>query len=321
MMNRTAENLFWIGRYLERAENYTRLIDVNYHMRHELKSPDNEYLWERLIASIGDIHFFKEHFEHANETTALQFLTFEPINQNSLFSCIYFVRNNMRALRQLLPGELWDIMNEFYLWLNEQNLSSMMMQSPYNFFQHSKECLSLFNGTAYSTMVRNHEWNFFQSGKFLESAENTVRILQSIYSNFTKDSLLLCNHAKYNRLIVLLKSVGGYEAFRKVYADDVTLANVIEFLILNPIFPRSVRYSLSNVETFLMKIKKQDYQFDLLAEKAIELVIKLKQTLAGLEGENYESVGLGLILDMLESINRLGVIITKTFFQEEFVYE
>lgn len=318
-MNRTAENLFWVGRYLERAENNTRFIDVNYHLRHEFKNNGNEYMWERLISLFGDIHAFKEHFEHANETTTLQYLTFDKTNGNSLFSCIQYCRNNIRALRQLLPCDIWDIINEFYLWFNEQDIHKLMMQSPHMFYRRTRDWYSLLNGTASSTMVRNQEWYFIEAGKYLERAENSIRILHNIYSNFAKDTLSLSKQNKYNRLIGLLKAVGGYEAFRKIYADNVTFAKVIEFLILDPAFPRSVRYSLSSLEICLSKIHQEDFSFDILAEKAIDLVEKLKSAFTGYHGENYDSIGLDLIFNMQESINHLSLEIKKTFFQGEFV--
>lgn len=318
MMNRTAENLFWIGRYLERAENHTRLIDVNFHTRHVLIDNGEKCKWERLIATIGSHELFSEQFDHANEATALQFLTFEQTNPNSLFSCVCFMRNNVRALRQMLPSELWDIMNGFYLWLKEQDISQLMMQSPYMFYQRLREWISLINGTADTTMDRDLVWNFIQAGKFFERAENILRILHS-YLHCTKDMLSHSSHDNYARLSALLKSAGAFEAYRKHYADDVTLAKVIEFLISDATFPHSVKYSLSALENDLAAIKQQDYQFDLLAEIAIGVVAKMKSILADLHGENDYLIGLQLIQDMLESINRLGVEISETFFQEEFV--
>lgn len=316
MMNRTAESLFWIGRYLERAENHSRLIDVNYHMRHVLFNHDDECKWERLIASISDIQMFKAQFDHPNETTALQFLTFEKSNQNSIFSCISYVRNDLRTLRQLLPSELWDSINSFYLWLKEQDISKLMMQSPSLFYQRIKEWLYLFNGIAESTMVRNQVWNFIQLGKFFERSENSIRILLHFYLHFHKD-YPYNNPDNYHRLIVLLKSTSGYEAFRKLHADDVTFAQVVEFLISQPTFPHSVRYSLSSVEHCLIKLEQQDYSFHILVEEARDYIEIMKSHLSDLHQDG--SIELHIFHEMLESINRLGLAISKAFFQEEFI--
>lgn len=321
MMNRCAELLFWVGRYMERAENHTRLIDVNYHMRHELKGMESEqaYLWEKLVAAIGDVQAFKAKYTEANETSALHFLTFERAHPNSIFSCLYQSRSNMRALRQLLPSELWNTINAFYLWLMEQDIQILMQQSPHMFYQRVREWLSLFNGVADSYMVRELEWNFIQAGKHLERAENTVRILHTIYTNFMQDGFPFRDPNHYNRMIVLLKSVGGYEAFRRVHANNVTFDKVAEFLMLHPSFPRSVQYTLTSLEGCLKAIKQQDYDFAALSDQAIYLVAKIKDILPDLDEGHPERDGLELLHEMLGSCHLLGLDISKTFFQEEFV--
>lgn len=321
MMNRSAELLFWVGRYIERAENHTRLIDVNYHMRHELKGTEDEqtYIWERLVAAIGDVHLFKSQYTSINENSVLQFLTFDQQHPNSIFSCTQQTRNNMRALRQLLPCELWDSINSFYLWLQDQKMGSMMVDSPHLFYQRIREWVSLFNGVADSIMVRELEWNFIQAGKFLERVENTVRILHAFYTNFIQDGFCFQDQNQYNRMMVLLKSVGGYEAFRKIHADNVTFAKVTEFLILNPAFPRSVHFALTSLESSLNSIKQQNYDFAILSDQGINFVAKIKDLLSGLDQGVPKNNGLDLLKEMLLSCNHLGYEITKTFFQEESV--
>lgn len=127
MMNRFAELLFWAGRYMERANHHARLIDVHYHMRHELYGhQEREYVWERLVELTGDIKRFEELYSNinagTNELTVLHYVTFERSNCNSILSCVQQARNNIRTLRQLVPAELWDIANAFYLWLKDQNV-------------------------------------------------------------------------------------------------------------------------------------------------------------------------------------------------------
>lgn len=318
MMNRCAELLFWVGRYAERMENHTRLIDVNYHMRHELKRNGSvhDYMWDRLVAAIGNVDKYNNKPEPMNENTAIQFLTFDKTNANSIYSCIHQTRTNMRALRQLLPDEMWDITNAFYLWLKEQNLQTVIELSPYLFYQKIREWLSLFNGTADSIMVRDQEWNFLQAGKYLERAENILRTLYSIYLNYLEDGSLTKDKSDYNRMIVLLKSVGGYEGFRRFYANNVTFEKVVEFIMLHPSFPRSVHYALSELEANLQAIKQKDYNFSLLSDQALELTDNIKGILEGSQGELY---GLDLLYQMLGSCHELGSTISKTFFLEEFV--
>lgn len=301
MMNRYAEWLFWIGRYMERAENHSRLIDANYHMRHELRGNENDrdYIWEKLVSAVGDLARFKENNAIANEWTVLHFMTFERTNSNSIYSIIHQARNNIRALRQLLPRELWEIVNSLYLWLQDQDVNKLMQQSPYMFYQRVREWISLFYGAADSTMLREQEWNFLQAGKYLERAENTVRILQIIQANLISNPASSQDKSHYNRMIVLLKSVGGYEAFRKSHADNVTFARVMEFLILNPHFPRSIQFAFASLESYLKAITQEDFDFMELPNP-------------GLRGSD-------LLHELLQSCNQLGFSISKAFFQEDIV--
>lgn len=315
MMNRTAESLFWIGRYLERSKNHARLIDVHYHERSALKDRQDHCIWERLISSIGDRQLFNEMFHDVDDPSALTFFSFSEENPNSLVSCVTNARNNVRALRQLLPSELWDRINGLYLWLNEQDMGSLMAQSPYMFYQKVREWLSLISGTADAVMMRDLIWNFIQTGNFFERVENLLRNLY-VSLTFTKDCPTQDHAANYNNLIILLKSAGGYEAYRKLYADRVTLAKVIDFLLLDARFPYSVKYSLSSLEFYVNRIKEQDERFEKLLEKSREVFSNIHTTLDGVAGD---SVRLELMKDMLESINRLGLEIANTFFQEGFV--
>lgn len=318
MMNRCAELLYWMGRYLERIENHTRLIDVNYHLRHEIKRnvSEQDYNWERLVGSIGHVDTFKKKYDNINEKKVIHFLTFDTTNENSIASCLQQTRMNMRALRQYLPNELWVTLNSLYLWLKEQDTDSVMRQSPSLFYQQIREQLAIFNGIAYSTMIRDQEWNFIQAGKNLERAENVLRTLYTVYLHFIEDGSMPKEHNNYNRMFALLKSVGGYEAFRKLYANQVTFENVIEFLMLNSAFPRSVQFSLTSLESNLQNIKQQDYNFALISDQAIELTLRIKEILAGVQGEMH---GLDLLFQMLSSCQQLGGTISKTLFQEEHV--
>lgn len=317
MMYRTAETLFWIGRYIERAENNARRIDINFHMRHVLADNEGECRWEKLIASLGDISLFKKHFNYADETSSLQFLTFDEQNHNSLFSTIRHTRNNIRSLRQLLPSEIWDSINGFYLWLSRQNVRTLMAPSPYTFYQHFQEWLSRFNGTADSTMLRDNEWNFIQAGKFFERTENAIRTLHSFYLNSPKGCFGMNNPQHYNYYMLLLKSTGSYEAFRRSHADDVSFEKIVEFLLLHPTFPRSVQYSLTALENYLLEIKQQDYQFSILADTVENFVGKMKNNLTNLQTENDQFLGLSFIQTMFDGVNMLGLDISNTFFQED----
>ncbi|GAI75954.1 unnamed protein product, partial [marine sediment metagenome] len=152
MLNRNAEALFWIGRYIERAENHARLIDVHYHIQQEEDFQAEGHKWSRLIDALGVRNEYLQQFESFAEQDVLSFITLDLGNSNSLFSCVHQARNNLRTLRQHLPSELWDIANGFNLWLGEQSVADIM-SSPHQFYQQVKERTAMFLGAEQSVML------------------------------------------------------------------------------------------------------------------------------------------------------------------------
>jgi uncharacterized alpha-E superfamily protein len=315
MLTRKAETLFWLGRYMERVENHARLIDVNYHMRHELKD-EGMLVWERLISAVGDIDTFEQQNKRALEADVLHFMTFERKHNNSIYSCVSQARDNARTIKESIPGESWDIINAFYIWLKEQSISSIKALSPYVFYQKIKEGVALFHGSLESTMLRSNEWHFIQLGKYMERAENTVRILQVIYRSYMLDESKFTDHDNYQRMIAVLKSVGAYEAFRKTGSTEIHMEKIIQFLMLNLAFPRSVNFSLVSIEEHLKNIRR-DLEYTVLSDKAIRFAGKMRANLAYLEWEELEQDGLQELLGGIStSCNQLAAVISKTFFRK-----
>ncbi|GAA3322767.1 hypothetical protein GCM10020331_043960 [Ectobacillus funiculus] len=147
------------------------------------------------------------------------------------------------------------------------------------FYQRVREWVALFNGVADSTMIREREWHFIQSGKHLERAENTLRVLQSVYTTLNREGSVLTSSDIYNRMIILLKSVSGYEAFRKFYADEVICSKVTKFMMLNTGFPRSVMFAATSLGASLTAIQSQDYQFESLLNESKAITEELRETL------------------------------------------
>lgn len=310
MLNRIAEGLFWVGRYTERTENHARLIDVNYHMRYELafRKVDESKVWEGLLETVGDLTSFQERGTEANERTALHFLTFAPNNDNSIYSCLRQARTNVRAVRERIPSQSWDILNSFYLWLKDQNVIQIMEQGPHNFYQNIKEQVALFHGMNDSSMLREKEWAIMQVGKYLERAENTTRILKHVHAQYIQrgngegEKLF----QRYP-LIALLRSLGGYEVFRKLYADDLTFGNVMEFLLLNEYFPRTLSFSLKALETF-----------SFFPEELTPVFQQIKNQIASFS-QNKEVSPQQLqqkLLEILILCNQLGSILSRIFREE-----
>lgn len=313
MLNRNAEALFWIGRYMERAENHARLIDVHYHIQQEDDFREEGHKWSRLIDAIGARNEYLQQFENFNEEDVLSFITLDLGHSNSLFSCVHQARNNLRTLRQQLPSELWDIANSFNLWLVERSVNDIM-KNPHEFYQQIKERTAMFLGAEESVMLRGNEWRFIESGRYLERAENTVRILQSV--------TLSCRDKEqtsiYTQLQAVLKSVSGYQAFRKYYADAVSADCILEFLIVGAAFPRSVRFSAQQLEEHLSRIEVDFTDRGEGYERVLRQAGKIRSELDYLEKEDMAEGRVDELLDSLKSAClKLGRTMGSAFFRQE----
>ncbi|MCM3627780.1 alpha-E domain-containing protein [Paenibacillus glycanilyticus] len=313
MINRYAELLLLIGRCVERADHYARIININYSMRHELMEDEQGYAWQRLKAAVD---YNNEPHLPANEWTVLHDLTFDRTNPESIFSSIQQVRNHIRTLRPMLPGELWDIMNTLYLWLKDQDVSKLMLQSPYLFYKRISESLALFNGAADATMVRGQNWNFIQTGKFVERLNGTVRLIHATYRNMQQDVKLLDDELRYNRFLILLKSCGGYEAFRKYHAHHVRLTEVTEFLLLNAEFPRSVRFGINSLASYIETNPLLHHSIKTISIQTSDVLSSIR---AGKQrfGENITEEVLLLLQQLQQTANDLGLLFAEICFREE----
>ncbi|MFE5322403.1 alpha-E domain-containing protein [Paenibacillus sp. NPDC056579] len=313
MLNRNAEALFWVGRYIERAENHARLIDVHYHIQHEGDFDNEANKWERLIDTLGARTDYLQQFDLFTQKDVLSFITLDRGYTNSLFSCVSQARGNLRTLREKLPSELWEVLNAFYLWLGEKQVDDILQESPHPFYKQIKERSAMFYGVQQSVMPRENEWHFMESGRYLERAENTVRILQSVLGAIREDQA-----PAYPYLLAVLKSVSGYQTFRKYYADKVTVEPIMEFLIGNAEFPRSIQFSFERLEEHMGQMELASFDLNGPRDKAIRQAGKLKADLACLEREDMALPLVQPLLDgLMQSCGKLGRAMAAAFFHLE----
>ncbi|GGA14381.1 hypothetical protein GCM10008018_69120 [Paenibacillus marchantiophytorum] len=309
MMGRTAEALFWIGRYTERTENHARLIDVYYHIRED-KASQSGQAWSRLIDTIGDRAVFTEQFGSFTEQHVLQYITLDKNNANSLLACTNHARANLRNIREKMPAELWDIMNGLYLWLKEKEVRDITSDSPHLFYRFIRDTLSMFQGAATSVMPRHNEWYFVEAGRYLERAENLLRLLQSLCQDYAREE-----GSSYPLMLSVLKSVSGYESYRKEYADTVNLSNIIKFLMLQEAFPRSISFSFQAMERSLKGIQMDEPELNNAIHKIAKLAGKVKANLACMDEDDILSGKLEMTLQALrDSCNLMGIRMSKVFF-------
>ncbi|MBM7565369.1 alpha-E domain-containing protein [Paenibacillus sacheonensis] len=327
MLNRNAEALFWIGRYMERAENHARLIDVHFHLLAEDTSafpradeddmPRALCKWGRIVDALGSREAYEQQYGDYAEQDVVHYITLDRDNANSLVTCVNHARDNVRTLREKLPSELWDVTNGFYLWLREKHAGDLTKESPHQFFGRIKEWTALFHGVTQSIMPRENEWHFIECGRFLERTENTLRIIQSaVTAKSSAAPETEDYYGLYPYLQAVLRSVSGYQAFRRHYADGVSAEAIIEFLVLNEVFPRSVHFSLHALDEHLRGIQLHEKQLRSAHDRIIRQVVKLKAELACLEREDLQLDQEGIVTGrLLSAAGQLGASFAQTFFR------
>jgi uncharacterized alpha-E superfamily protein len=250
MLSRVAESIYWMGRYIERAENVARFVDVNAHL--EIDVPGSGGQWAPLVATTGDQAYFKERYGEATRESVLQFLTFDRDYASSIVSCLRLARENARSVREIISSEMWEEVNKAYLMVKDASLKDAL-DSPHFFFDEIKKASHLFVGVTYLTMTHNEAWHFLRLGRLLERADKTSRIVDVKYFILLPDVADVGTTFDEIQWAALLKSASAFEMYRKRFGRIVP-NQVVEFLLLDRQFPRSMRYCLRKAERSLHAI-------------------------------------------------------------------
>ena len=248
MLSRVANSLFWLGRYTERAENYSRFIDVNFKLSIDLP-PDMKEQWDPLVTATGDRDSFVTQFQDDfTRENAIYFLAFDEQNHNSIISTVSRARENARIVRENIPKETWEVLNELHFYvLRSSEREVWKKEDSSKCFRKIKESLQLLSGISYDTIPRTQGWYFTKMGQFLERADKTSRILDVKYHFLLPSVDEVGSPLDFLHWTALLKSVSGFNAYRKSYGKIEPLS-IIEFLVLNRYFPRSIFYCLLEAE-------------------------------------------------------------------------
>lgn len=262
MLSRVADALFWMGRYLERAEHVARLLDVCFHLELDLRgvqSAPTELLWTSLLAILqvqppvstrapGQL-------EEPPQSVIGRWMTFDLDNPNSILACVNRARNNARSVRGTISSEMWRELNKLYWQLRDPAFTSQATESPHELYQ-AVECGSyLFQGVCDATLTHDEGWQFIQLGKLLERADKTLRILDVQYHLLREMTDPLDQSLSNLHWAGVLRSCRAYEAYQRLYVGRVESERVVEFLLLHPDFPRSVRFALEEAARALDAIE------------------------------------------------------------------
>jgi uncharacterized alpha-E superfamily protein len=257
MLSRVADSLYWMSRYLERAEHTTRLLDVNLNLMLDESPISAERRWQRVLQALGN----PKDIEWTGEPYALtQALTFDTENKASILSCIISARENSRHVREQISTEQWHRLNSLYLQVTGPEMqrrkdSVAGMSQPSEFLQSVMEAVHQFQGVTDSTMNHGEGWQFIQVGRYIERACATALLLQAYHGDLWEYPERAVDGNEYLDWMGLLRSATAFEAYCKVYTADLTPDQIFEFLLLDEEFPHSVRFSIDSMQCALEKIQ------------------------------------------------------------------
>jgi len=311
MLSRVANSIYWMSRYIERAENVARFVDVNLNLALDL-GPEMDRQWAALVYTTGDHEMFYKRYGNDCREDVVEFLTFDEDNGNSIVSCLRAARENARTVRDMLSSEMWEELNKFYLMVREARKNSSVLASLSDFFRQVKLKGATVEGIAESTMSRGEAWHFRRLGRLIERADKTSRILDVKYYLLLPKITDVGTPLDSNQWGALLKSASALEMYRKRYGRIVP-AEVAEFLILDRDFPRAMHFCLLRSEQSLLAITgSTPGTFRTVAEQ------RLGRLRSELDYANIAEIiqgGLHEFIDAFQTkLNLVGEAVQETFF-------
>jgi uncharacterized alpha-E superfamily protein len=310
LLSRVADSVYWMARYVERAENVARFVGVNLHLRIDLPNGDTSG-WQALIDASGDAEAFRSRYGAATPENVVEFLIFDTDNHNSILSCVRAARENARSVRETISSEMWEEINSLHLTL----YSTVERPGPDSlpeFFQHVRRSCHLFQGVTDSTMSHNEAWHFIRLGRDLERADKTTRLLDVKYFILLPSTSDVGTPYDDIQWSAVLKSVSGFEMYRKRYGRIVPV-RIVEFLLLDGDFPRAVRHCVASADYSLHAITGTPVaSFSCASEQRMGL---LRSELDYAQLEAILAGGLHEFLDGLQAkMNRIDECVLENFF-------
>lgn len=319
MLSRVAETIYWMSRYIERAENVARFLMVNLNQNLDAEPTacgvaDQASQWWPLVSTMGDDQVYLERFGVFSRENVIQFLTFDEQNPNSIAACLQTARENARSVRESISGEMWQHINRFYLMVQEANSDSTIIENPSGFYTQANQFGQQFVGVSDSTMTHGEAWQFCQLGHMLERADMTTRIVDVKYFMLLPSPTDVGTNIDVVQWSALLRSTSAFEMYRQRHGC-ITPANVVDFLILDELFPRAVRHCLTRAESALQAITGNPTP---TYQQPVKLVSHLVSALGRIESEYVIKLGLHEFIDDLQDrMNCVGLSVAETFFSPQ----
>jgi uncharacterized alpha-E superfamily protein len=313
MLSRTADHLFWMSRYTERAENTARLLDVNYQTSLLPQSAAVAQMgWQGLLSISELLPAYESLYAEITPENVMAFMVKNEDNPSSIISCLKAARENARAVRGSLTTEVWETQNQTWLELLRKIKEGEFERDPGQFFEWVKFRSHLSRGVTVGTMLMDEALHFMRLGTFLERADNTARLVDvkfhAVESDFFGAANAQDQEYDFYHWSAILRSVSGFEIYRKVYRDVIQPERVAELLVLRPDMPRSLHACLNEVVSNLAMVS---------SDSAIESRRRSGKLLAELQfGKIEEILANGLhayLTQFLDRVNDIGASISREF--------
>jgi uncharacterized alpha-E superfamily protein len=310
LLARYAECIFWMARYMERAENLARILDVHETFSRDSRGAKN---WMSIVQLNADEKRFLSRYESATAQNVVNFYVLDTQNPTSIVSAIRSARENARTLRPLISTEMWTQINVFYNKLLSLGPSDIAPHNLTRLCNMVKEACQAHTGITEGTFYRDQGWYFYQLGKYLERADQTTRLLDIKYHTLLPLADGVGSPLDVSQWNAVLRSAAGYHAFRRVYPRGMTPAAVAGFMLYNESFPRSVTTCVRQIDGLLVRLKSRYILKG--GSKAMERVDEIQAALHSRSIEEVIKIGLHEYLDWLQlHLNDVTQEISNAFF-------
>ncbi len=308
MLSRLADNLYWHGRYLERAEDLARLINVNAHLNLDLPAGLSAG-WEPLVRITGHSRLFAELYDEPGERQVVRFLLSDERNPGSLKATLEYARESLRSARDLLPREVWEQMNGLYLAGSEQLTGTIGKRRRHELLrQFILDCQQI-AGTLLGCMSQDHAYDFILIGRYLERADMTTRILEVRGHDLLPDAPDALGPFESIQWMSVLKSLTAYQMYRRHVRLRVNGSDVLRFLLRNEQFPRAVMFCLRALEDLLSGLPGED-------DQALRIITRVQRKLQETRLEGLRGRPLAELMDRLQiELAAADAAIRQTWFR------
>ena len=317
MLSRTADHLYWMSRYTERAENTARMLNVNYETSLLPQSAAVAQVgWQGLLSISELLPAYTALYGEVTAEGVMEFMVKDADNPSSIISCLRAARENARAVRGTLTTEVWETQNQTWLSVNQMLKSGELERDPGQFFEWVKFRSHLSRGVTVGTMLMDESLHFMRLGTFLERADNTARLVDvkfhAVQSDFFGNASEKDQEYDFYHWSAILRSVSGFEIYRKVYRNVIKPERVAELLILRSDMPRSLHASMNEVVSNLRLVASDE------ASETLRQVGMLRAELQFGRIDEILATGLHAYLtQFLDRVNDIGARISRDFLMPE----